>query len=92
MRINAYNAVSQIYQTNKPSGTKSVKRSPLDSDQVQISSFGREYQIAKKSVAESSDVREDMVAQMQKKYQGATDVNVDDFASVLMAKYQGLFS
>ena len=92
MRINAYNAVSQIYQSKKPSGTKSVTKSPVDADQVQISSFGKEFQVAKKSVAQSADVREDKVAEMQKKYQGPAEVDVDDFASVLLAKYQGLFS
>ncbi|MCR4867995.1 anti-sigma-28 factor, FlgM family [Lachnospiraceae bacterium C10] len=90
MRINAYNAISQIYQSNKPSGTKSTSKSAAATDRVQISSIGREYQVAKQSVAQSSDIREDQVALMKQKYQGKVDVDVDRFADVLLAKYQGL--
>jgi negative regulator of flagellin synthesis FlgM len=57
-------------------------------DEVQLSSFGRDYQIAKKAVAEASDIREDKVAEMKQKL--ASDnyqVDTGDFASKLLEKY-----
>ena len=60
-------------------------------DEVQISSFGRDYQIAKKAVAEASDIREDRVAEMKTKLEsGEYQVDTEDFASKLLEKYMGL--
>jgi negative regulator of flagellin synthesis FlgM len=57
-------------------------------DQVQISSAGRDFQIAKQAVAEASDIREDKVAEMKQKLEaGNYQVDAGDFASVLLAKY-----
>lgn len=36
-------------------------------DEVQISSFGRDYQIAKQAVTEAADIREDKVAELKAK-------------------------
>ena len=65
MRIEAYNQVAQLYKTNKTSNTRPASASAMGRDEVQISSFGRDYQIAKKAVAEASDIREDKVAEMK---------------------------
>lgn len=88
MRIEAYNQVAQLYKTNKTSGTKSAAKVGMGRDEVQISSFGRDYQIAKKAVAEASDIREDKVAEMKTKL-ASNDYQVDtgDFASKLLKKY-----
>ena len=67
MRIEAYNQVAQLYKTNKTSSTRPASASAMGRDEVQISSFGRDYQIAKKAVAEASDIREDKVAEMKSK-------------------------
>lgn len=60
MRIDAYSAISNIY-TNK----SKVKTSPVsqvtNSDKVEISQFGRDFQIAKQAVKDAPDVREDKV-------------------------------
>ena len=87
MRIEAYNQVAQLYKTNKTSSTRPASASAMGRDEVQISSFGRDYQIAKKAVAEASDIREDKVAEL--KYE-SNDYQVDtgDFASKLLEKYQ----
>ena len=89
MRIDAYNAISQVYGANRTSGPKETKKeeSVGRKDQVSISSFGKDYQIAKQAVADASDVREDKVSAMKAKYSGDVSVDVDDFASVLLQKY-----
>lgn len=93
MRVDAYNAISQVYSAKRPSGVKSSKEvsSPYGRDQVQISSFGRDFQVAKQAVADASDVREDLVSEMKAKYSGDVQVDVDDFASVLLQKYNQAF-
>lgn len=89
MRVEAYNQVAQLYKTNKTSASRSVGKTGVGRDEVQISSFGRDYQIAKKAVAEVSDIREDKVAEMKTKYQ-SNDYQVDtgDFAGRLLEKYK----
>lgn len=89
MRIEAYNQVAQLYKTNKTSNSHAAATTSMGRDEVQISSFGRDYQIAKKAVAEASDIREDKVTEMKSKYE-SNDYQVDtgDFASKLLEKYQ----
>lgn len=89
MRIEAYNQVAQLYKTNKASGARPTSKAGMGRDEVQISSFGRDYQVAKKAVAEASDIREDKVAEMKTKLE-SNDYQVDtgDFASKLLEKYQ----
>ena len=88
MRIEAYNQVAQLYKTNKTSTTRPASASAMGRDEVQISSFGRDYQIAKKAVSEASDVREDKVAKLKSMVDsGAYNVEPGDFASKLLEKY-----
>ena len=90
MRIEAYNQVAQIYSTNKTTATKPAdKVKAAAKDSVQLSSFGKDIQVAKQAVAEASDIREDKVAEMKAKYaNGNVSVDTGDFASVLLDKYQ----
>ena len=89
MRIEAYNQVAQIYKANKPAGTSSTAKAGTSRDEVQISSFGRDYQIAKQAVADASDIREDKVAEVAAKVNsGSYDVSMDDFANKLLEKYR----
>ena len=88
MRIEAYNQVAQLYKTNKTSTTRPASASAMGRDEVQISSFGRDYQIAKKAVAEASDIREDKVSQLKSMIDAGTySVEPGDFASKLLEKY-----
>ena len=58
---------------------------------MQISSFGRDYQIAKQAVQEASDIRTDKVADLKAKVNaGNYSVDNGDFASKLLAKYNAL--
>ena len=57
-------------------------------DEVQISSMGRDYQIAKQAVADASDIREDKVSQLKSMIDAGTySVEPGDFASKLLEKY-----
>lgn len=87
MRIEAYNQVTQVYNSakaSKVSGTRGTSKR----DEVQISQTGYDYQVAKQAVAEASDIREDKVAQLKAEIQsGNYKVEVGDFAAKLIQKY-----
>lgn len=87
MRIDAYNQISQIYGVNgKVKATQTSRVSKTD--KLEISSFGRDLQIAKQAVANSSDVRADRVAQLKSQIQNGTyDVDADSFADMLLQKF-----
>ena len=88
MRIEAYNQVAQIYKSNKIAGTAKTAKAGAARDEVQISSFGRDFQIAKQAVQEASDIRTDKVAELKSKVNaGNYSVDNGDFASKLLAKY-----
>ena len=88
MRIEAYNMVSQVYQANKPKQVSQANKTGKV-DQVQISSFGRDLQIAKQAVKDASDVRENVTAPIKQSINNGTyNVSGEDFASKLLEKYQ----
>lgn len=88
MRIEAYTQVQQLYNTKKATKTES-KGHVSASDQVQISSFGKDIQTAKQAVAASSDIREDVTAPVKAKIQAGTyEVSPESFADKLMQKYE----
>lgn len=87
MRIDAYNQISQIYQTTERR-TVGKKNSVYGSDKVEISQFGKDYQIAKQAVAAAPDVRADKVADIKAKINaGSYEVSSEDFAAKLAEKY-----
>ena len=87
MRIEAYNQVAGLYKassTTKVRGNYGVS----SRDEVQISRVGRDFQVAKQAVAQSSDIREDKVTQLKAKIDsGEYQVSAGDFASKLSEKY-----
>ena len=90
MRIDAYNQISQINGVNGKIKTQATAKT-TKSDKVEISSFGRELQVAKQAVKDAPDVREDLVAKFKKEIENGTyDVAGEDFADKLMEKF-GLF-
>ena len=91
MRIEAYNQVAALYKTNKTTKTQSTGSVNAGKDQVQISQIGRDYQIAKQAVAETSDIREDKVADLKSSIaSGNYSVDEGDFASKLLEKYNAM--
>ena len=92
MRIEAYNAVSQVYSSKKPTSVNKTSKT-MGRDQVQISSFGKDIQVAKQAVANASDIREDKTAPVKAALiNGSYQVSDSDFASKLMEKYEAKFS
>ena len=82
MRVEAYNQVAQLYNREKTQKVQNTK---------QISSMGRDYQIAKQAVADASDIREDRVAQLKERLDsGNYNVDMNDFANKLLEKYNAL--
>ena len=88
MRIEAYSQVQQMYQTkkvNKAQQSGSASRS----DQVQISSLGKDFQTAKAAVAGSPDIREELTAPIKAKVlNGTYQVDNGTFAEKLLQKYE----
>lgn len=71
MRIEAYTQVQQLYKTKKTTHTeKSSKTGHLDA--VEISSIGKDIQVAKQAVANSADIREDVVRPLKESIQAGT--------------------
>ena len=67
MRIDAYNAVNQVYQTSKTSALTKQQQLKTQSDKLEISQTAKSIQIAKEAVEAAPDVREDKVAQIKAK-------------------------
>ena len=87
MRIDAYNQISQIYGVNGKMKTSQASR-VSKTDKVEISSFGRDLQIAKQAVANSPDVRTDKVEQLKSQIKNGTyNVDADSFADMLLQKF-----
>lgn len=88
MRIDAYNQVAQLYKSTKAGKVTAASTVTSARDEVQISSFGRDFQFAKQAVQEASDIRTDKVAELKSKVNtGNYSVDNGDFASKLLAKY-----
>jgi len=88
MRVEAYNQVAQLYNREKTQKVQNTKQMSTGRDEVQISSMGRDYQIAKQAVADASDIREDKVSQLKSMIDAGTySVEPGDFASKLLEKY-----
>lgn len=86
MRIEAYTQVQQIYKTSKTD--KSQRKTSVSSiDKLQISSMGRDYQVAKQAVAASSDIRDEITAPLKNSIQAGTyRVEAGAFADKLLQK------
>jgi negative regulator of flagellin synthesis FlgM len=90
MRIDAYTQITQVYSTEKKNNIKQNIKTTKN-DEVEISQQGRDYQIAKKAVADTSDVREDLVAKYRSDIQsGKYDVSANDFANKVIDSYNKL--
>lgn len=88
MRIEAYNQVQQVYQakrTGKTQKSASVSRT----DRLQISSIGKDIQMAKAAVASAPDIREELTAPIKERIQDGTyEVSNESFAEKLIKKYE----
>lgn len=88
MRIEAYNQVQQLYRSQRVSKTQQATKVSY-TDQVQISSFGKDIQIAKAAVKASPDVRTELTEPLKEKVQSGTySVETSSFAEKLIQKYE----
>ncbi len=88
MRIEAYTQVQQLYNARKTANVKSKNNVKL-SDQLQISSIGKDIQTAKQAVAGADDIREEITAPIKEKVQAGTyEVSLESFADKLMQKFE----
>lgn len=71
MRIDAMSEVTQLYQVNN-TRKKTEKSSSGSKDSVEISSFGRDLQIAKQAVAQAEDVRTDRIQELKESMANGT--------------------
>lgn len=89
MRVDAYSRINSIFGVNGKTKTASVSKSGAR-DKVEISGLGRDMQIAKQAVSESSDIREERVAEVKEQIdKGTYGVSGDAFAEKIIAKYEG---
>ena len=72
MRIDAYNAVNQIYQTSQISKAKTAAKTSSVSDKFEISDTARTYQTARTAVSKSSDVREYKISYIKSRIAAGT--------------------
>lgn len=89
MRIDAYNAVNQVYQT--ATQTKKVTTAKkVENDKVEISQTGKDIATAKKAIAETPDIREDRVEAIKKQMaEGTYAVSMEDVADKMMNDFFG---
>lgn len=88
MRIEAYTQVQQVYQSQTASKSQ-TKGKVSKSDNLQISSFGKDIQTAKAAVAGSPDIREELTAPIKAKIQNGTyEVSNESFADKLLKRYE----
>lgn len=90
MKIDAYNKVAQLYQTNnKTTKIKETKaKAKAEKDKLEISQFGHDINIAKNAVAKVADIREDKIAEIKEKMsQGAYEMSNTELADKLVEKF-----
>ena len=87
MRVDAYNKIAQLYQTN---ATKKITKvaSTSGTDQVELSRIGKDYQIAKQAVAKTEDIRMDKVKDISKRMEAGTyNISAEEVANKIVDSY-----
>ena len=88
MRIDAYTQIQQLYGNKKSRKVQKSTKATFK-DQLQISSTGKDFQIAKQAVNNVADVREEVVSPLKKSVSAGTyEVNPEQFAQKLINKYR----
>lgn len=87
MRIDSIKKMDQIYQKTSAKNTiKSTKKS--SSDFIEISTLGRDLQVAKQAVKDADDVRWDRVNEIKQRMQSGTyNVSAEEVANKMVDSY-----
>jgi len=91
MRIDAYNAVNQIYQTATQTQkiNKEEKKVAKD-DKFEISQTGKDLAVAKKAISDVPDIREEKVETIKKQMkEGTYRVSTEDVAEKILSSMTG---
>lgn len=87
MRVDAYNKIAQLYQTSKTKSTTKIN-GVGKKDQVEISSVGKDFQIAKQALNKISDVRTDKVNDIKNRMEAGTyNMNAEEVANKLLERF-----
>lgn len=87
MRIDAFNKVNKLYQSNMIKSTTNVKGTSY-SDKLEISQTGKDYQIAKQALKSIPDVREDRVKEIKERMASGTyNVSAEEVVNKLVDNY-----
>ena len=90
MRIDAYNAVNQVYQTTKQTQKINTEKKIAKDDKFEISQTGKDLAAAKKALSETSDIREERVAAIKKQMEeGTYKVSAEDVAEKILISMTG---
>ena len=88
MRIEAYTQVQQHNKAKKATAAKYSTAARL-TDQVQISSMGKDILSANAALPATPDIREDVTAPIKAKLNAGTyEVSAESFAEKLLQKYE----
>jgi negative regulator of flagellin synthesis FlgM len=88
MRVDAFAQIQSMYNLGNKNKQVKTETNKSFSDQLQISSIGKDLRTAKQAVASTSDVREDLVADIKSKIDAGTySVDSDSLAEKLFAKF-----
>jgi negative regulator of flagellin synthesis FlgM len=87
MRIDAYNKVNQLYNTNNVKKATKPSGGSL-SDKLEISQAGKDYRVAKQIVTQTPDVREDKINEIKKQMESGTyNVGMEEVADKVVNRY-----
>ncbi|MBR4768173.1 MAG: flagellar biosynthesis anti-sigma factor FlgM [Lachnospiraceae bacterium] len=93
MRIDAYTQmqVQKLQGAKSPTRPQAASARPSFSDQLFLSSAGKDIQTAKTAVSKASDIRTDLVSSIKEQIQNGTyKVDTADFADKLYSKFEAL--
>jgi negative regulator of flagellin synthesis FlgM len=84
MRIEPYTQVQQLYESQKADKVQKTESVP-HADKLQISSLGRDFQIAKAAIEAAPDIREDVTKPIKERIlNGTYSVEPGSFAEKLL--------
>lgn len=84
MRIDAFNKISELYNSSSVKRTAKVEGSSF-SDMLEISQTAKDYQAAKQIVARTPDIRETKINDIKERMAAGTyNVTIEDLANKLV--------
>jgi flagellar biosynthesis anti-sigma factor FlgM len=90
MRIDAFNKISEMYKAGTVKSTAKAKSSSF-SDTLEISQTAKDYQVAKKILANTPDIRENKVNEIKERMEAGTyNITVQDVAEKLISRSDDL--